>query len=72
METEINISTPLLDLMHVTVNKVNNIKSLTELIKGGKLNPDEVKFSIDKIGELADKVNAELDNYYKVTTTRKI
>ena len=54
----------LLRFMHDTVGKVNNIKSLTDLINKGLLHPDEVKMSINTIGKLADQLNAELDSYY--------
>ena len=47
--TTIKSPSTSLILMHDTVSKVNNIKSLAELVKGGKMHPNEVEFALDNI-----------------------
>ena len=56
-------NTPLLQFMHDTVGKVNNIKILSEMLLRTELTPEQ-KEIVDRISISADKLNEELDSYY--------
>jgi len=54
----------LLKLMHDTMSPVATIKGSVQLMKEGKLTPEETIKLLDAIEERADRLNATLDAFY--------